>query len=539
MAITNIAIYQDNKVGGSNLVPIHSPAIFIVSVTYTDTAPTSIFVQLLDSNSQILGTYRAVPLEDVSTSIRRFMFIANEIVKSLMGDFNDQFQALESFVYIPNVTKQITLKFYDPQHTEVNASTTIDFIHGASQIGEYPNKPNVFNNSADTYFALKDTFCYVYFYNDNVNNVINVVPPTPEQLKDITFNIQDESLNPIFEAQIKCLEVPVGQIPFIIYTPVDSGTVVQTDCIIGIYQFEFSADGFETQIANYSITDDTEITITLIALPADYLELVPESVIIAHNLNSTTQIAVSSNIAWTIDDGDLTLFTLDKTSGTGDDVITITAISENTGAQRSEQFHLLGGVFDVVGTIVQAAYDDYLQLSAIVVNIGSEVGDTATFDIVSNIDWNIFHANLTFAGLDIDSGNGNQTVTITVIAKNTGAARTVDINVQGGIYNIPLAITQAATSDYLTVDKTSLLLASSIGSFKQFTISTNLEWEILASGTIFAFISELTGSGNKIITCTTFLQNNTGKYRIETLTVRSVNGLFSATILLYQDYIII
>ena len=73
MAITDITISQDNKVASSNLVPIHSPVIFIVDVTYTGLIPEVLNVEISDETG-LLETYRAIAYSDPSATERQFVF---------------------------------------------------------------------------------------------------------------------------------------------------------------------------------------------------------------------------------------------------------------------------------------------------------------------------------------------------------------------------------------------------------------------------------------------------------------------------------
>ena len=173
MAITNITISQNNKVGDSNLVPIHSPVIFIADVTYTGIVPDVLNVEISDSTG-LLDTYRAIPYSDPSTTERQFVFISNTAIKGLMESFDDFQQLNETFLPVPDITKEFTIKFVDPDNAATFDEVLINFLHGFSQFGESPNKVDQFNNESDVYFAGLGKFVYVYFYNDDAANEIAI-----------------------------------------------------------------------------------------------------------------------------------------------------------------------------------------------------------------------------------------------------------------------------------------------------------------------------------------------------------------------------
>jgi hypothetical protein len=171
MAVTALSIYQDNTVGDSNLMPIHSPLVFIIDVTFTGTAPELICVDII-KNSVVLDTYQLIPWRDRSATQRVFVFVANEPIRSLMGSFDDTLQLLESLEPVSNITYDCILDFYDPA-TTINDTLNCVFIHGTAQFSEHPNLHEIFNNEIETYYAAKDSLVYIYIYNDNAANTID------------------------------------------------------------------------------------------------------------------------------------------------------------------------------------------------------------------------------------------------------------------------------------------------------------------------------------------------------------------------------
>ena len=176
MAISNITISQDNKVDDSNLVPIHSPVIFIADVTYSGIVPDVLNVEISDGTG-LLETYRAIPYKDPLATVRQFVFIASTAIKGLMESFEDFHQLNETFLPVPDITKEFTLKFVDPNNAATFDEVLINFLHGHSQFGENPNKDAQFNNDSDIYFAGIGQFVYVYFYNNDANNDVAIDGP--------------------------------------------------------------------------------------------------------------------------------------------------------------------------------------------------------------------------------------------------------------------------------------------------------------------------------------------------------------------------
>jgi hypothetical protein len=196
MAITAITISQDNIINGSNLMPVQSSLTFIADVDYTGATPDSVNVEILDESDTLLETYSAVPYNDVTPTQRQFVFKAEGPLKALIDDFEDFFQLNETLEYVENITRQFKIKFVDPDTPATNDEVLIDGAQAVRQFGDYPNLEDQFNNDTDTYYAPKDSWVYVYFYNDDITNDVAIDGPaltevTADDNSDITF--QDNS----------------------------------------------------------------------------------------------------------------------------------------------------------------------------------------------------------------------------------------------------------------------------------------------------------------------------------------------------------
>lgn len=170
MAITSITVVQDNKVDSCLLLSVHNPLVFIVEVNYTATAPDILYV----SDSVSSGIYSCVFHSDPQAGKRQFKFIAADIVRALMSDFDDVIQSGTTNIFRANKTLEITLTFYDPSTPATNVQ--IDFIAmtACRQHGESPSINELYENDNETYLGIVGFPCYCYFFNDNTANVITV-----------------------------------------------------------------------------------------------------------------------------------------------------------------------------------------------------------------------------------------------------------------------------------------------------------------------------------------------------------------------------
>lgn len=181
MSINTLTIIEDNQVNGSNLVSVHNPLAFICEAFYSGQTPHWIYVDVIVDGDKV-GTYKAVAYKDITGTHRQFAFFASDTLKQTMLNglnvvpFDDFGQSAESLDYVPNLTRLITITFRDPEDVAAAASCTVDVCHAASQIGDKygANMYEQYNNHADTYYCANGGVCYVYFYNDNPNNVLSI-----------------------------------------------------------------------------------------------------------------------------------------------------------------------------------------------------------------------------------------------------------------------------------------------------------------------------------------------------------------------------
>lgn len=113
MAITAIDIYKDNKVGDCDLLNVASPLVYLVDVTYNTAPPDNLYARLYDKDNVKLGYYRCMPLKDLSNTIRRFAFYADEIFRQYIPPLDDFTQSSGTLVEVVDAVKQFKIVFSD------------------------------------------------------------------------------------------------------------------------------------------------------------------------------------------------------------------------------------------------------------------------------------------------------------------------------------------------------------------------------------------------------------------------------------------
>lgn len=174
MAITRIIAIQNN-IDSADLLAVHNPLVYIVEVEYTTTVPDLLYVSE-DVTSKI---YSCIPYSDPQPGKRQFMFIADEIVRGLMDDFDDEVQEDSTNEYQDRLTKEVEFRFYDPVAVSWEEGINelyIDcyFCHATRQFGETPSLNELCNNDAESYIGIVGSPCYVYYYCKDITSTLTV-----------------------------------------------------------------------------------------------------------------------------------------------------------------------------------------------------------------------------------------------------------------------------------------------------------------------------------------------------------------------------
>jgi len=186
MAIESITIQQDNKHGIVDLLAVHNPLVFLVDVKYNSEAAETLYVELQDEDTDVLETFVAIPYSDnAATSTRTFAFIASNILKAYMNNFDDFESPERTLEHVANITQVFTLRFYAETF---EASVTFTAIHAARQFGERVSLDAIFDNENETYYAAKGKPVYVYFYNANEGNILTIDSETPDELAALDYD---------------------------------------------------------------------------------------------------------------------------------------------------------------------------------------------------------------------------------------------------------------------------------------------------------------------------------------------------------------
>ena len=175
MAITGLTIIQDNKIGDSDLLAVHSPLSFIVEAAHDGTIPDELGCDVL-INSVLQDSYRMIPLRDTSPTTRDFVFMADQILRSFMNGFDDFGQLNETLLPVEDITQEFELLFYDIDTPATNETLNFVACHAARQFDDVngANMFDIYNNQSDNYIGYLNNPVFVYFYNNDPDAVLSI-----------------------------------------------------------------------------------------------------------------------------------------------------------------------------------------------------------------------------------------------------------------------------------------------------------------------------------------------------------------------------
>lgn len=212
MAITKLEIIQDNIVSNVKWLTINNRLCFICSATYTGVTPSSITVYLMVGQGAVSQQYKAIPLKDISSTERYFIFFAEPYIKAFIPPFEDQLQTI-GIEY--NVTPSLVVVEFIDWANDLNVSVQFYALNGARQL----NNPNgacavdLWNNEYNTFIGVTGGYVYIYL-RPTERTAVDALHPTSDYLPNVKLmrensDIVGESTAGVYSDNIYRFKVPV------------------------------------------------------------------------------------------------------------------------------------------------------------------------------------------------------------------------------------------------------------------------------------------------------------------------------------------
>ncbi|MCL2011932.1 MAG: IPT/TIG domain-containing protein [Cystobacterineae bacterium] len=227
--------------------------------------------------------------------------------------------------------------------------------------------------------------------------------------------------------------------------------------------------------------------------------------------NQTKSFHIFSNTDWSLSTNGADWLSVEPSSGNGNAEVRVTVLQANTGStERSAQVLITAENLQETVAITQSApgLGPELRVDRTSLDFDAEAG-SATLILQSNTPWSA-SCSENWCSLDMASGSGNRTVTVSVSANTSADDRyaTVEITAEG-LEPLTVSIMQRAFNSELSVNPQSLHFASGDTASNNFNVSSNMAWSVRCTQDWCTVSEELTqGSHNGTVRVT--VQRNDG-----------------------------
>ncbi|MEN8229887.1 MAG: BACON domain-containing carbohydrate-binding protein, partial [Bacteroidota bacterium] len=226
------------------------------------------------------------------------------------------------------------------------------------------------------------------------------------------------------------------------------------------------------RIATITIEEPGGITVTVSVTQSGEtitMDVSPKNISVSP-ISGTTDFSVNSNVEWNVSH-DASWLTTAKTDTT---TISVSYEANTSTSPRTAGITVEGtsGVTETV-TVTQAGEEVILEVSPLSENLDASSG-TTTFDVNSNVEWNVTDEASWFTAVKSDE----TTINVSYDANTTTTSRTASITVTGtGGVTVTVTITQVGAEAYLEVHPDGESVDAASGNVI-FNVQANGEWNI-------------------------------------------------------------
>lgn len=221
----------------------------------------------------------------------------------------------------------------------------------------------------------------------------------------------------------------------------------------------------------------------------------------------SNKVHVSSNTTWAVNVSQSWL-TINKTSGSGNDSISVTASANTAFTLRTATVTFTAGNLTQVVNVSQAAsIPDSLSISGNTLHFIA-VGSGQNIQLSSNRSW-IASSFANWISITPNPGTGNATVIITASANSSSNSRTTTAIFTAGTVIKTLLITQDSTPavpDQLSLNKDTIVFSSTLRN-TTLQVSSNRSWTVTNPASWLS-VSPMSGSNNATLDLSVPIANN-------------------------------
>ena len=248
--------------------------------------------------------------------------------------------------------------------------------------------------------------------------------------------------------------------------------------------------------------------------------IVDKNFIAATAAAGTYFIAVSSNDDWTAVVENADWCTLNKSTGSGDDVITVN-VAENT-------FYTIRGVIITItsGSLVKSVLVNQSAAAELIVDetpiTATAAANSYVIFVHCNNEWVAVVENADWCTFNNSTGNGDGLIAVRVAENTLYTPRSATVKITSGSVTKSVVINQNAAGEdpFLIVDKISIAATVAAGTYF-IAVSSNNDWTAVVENVGWCTLENNTGSGDGMITVN--IAENTG-YSMRCIIIKITSG---------------
>jgi len=239
-------------------------------------------------------------------------------------------------------------------------------------------------------------------------------------------------------------------------------------------------------------------TVTVNQAPINaYLAVTPTAIVKPHTSGSFS-VQVSSNISWGVSES-CTWLSCSPTNGSNNGTFTVTYDENTSQNSRTGIITVSGSGLSETVTLTQNGTTYYLSVDPISSVVGPQA-DNFQVQVTSNINWQVVN-NCSWINCSPENGTNNGSFTVNIDENPNQEIRTGNISVSGNGELATITVVQQGIDYFITASPTHLELSWNAGSSDQFSITSNVFWN-LSNWPNWLDVSCISGQGDATITVT-------------------------------------
>lgn len=299
-------------------------------------------------------------------------------------------------------------------------------------------------------------------------------------------------------------------------------------------------NGFIVLSSTQGANDDTIFVYQdTLSIQPPSLSVSPKNLSLAQGSGSTGNFTVNSTVVWQTSAG-ATWLSVNNPANTSDtNTVQVVTNSMNVSTNPRSTFvavqDINGTLFDTV-FVSQLGGTLLLSVSPKSILLNQNAGSIDSVGLTSNLSWN---ASSGAAWLDVNpkNGTGDDSLGISSFsANNSTSTRSSFIELADLLGNITdtVFVTQEGVPEHLNVDPKTISLAQTSGSTSNFTVNSNVSWQVLSGSTWLTVTGPVNQFDTNTVQITANSANTSANPRSTYVAVQDINGTLFDTVSVQQ-----